>query len=176
VNLALLLVTFDAWDWREIRTMSPLFYLCTILAVVGKVRGLTIAILVFVLSSFPFVCSLTSQWIGERKTQAAIFRQNGAELAEYARLAVLPARHGNPLVLLGYKPEDYSRDLLFLPLRSPSGNQVRYAVNYFDMKLNPADYDYVLFRSDLPNPGNELKPVLKTGYYTLYQILKQENP
>lgn len=168
VNFALLLITFDAWDWREIRSMSPLFYMFTIIIVSKKHVYVTIACLVFTITSFPHVRNLTSKFLLERNQQAVNFKNTAFLSAPPQQLATILDSASHPLVLLGYIPQDYTQDLLLLPLRTSSGKPIRYAINYFNERINFADYNFVLVRNDLPVAERHFRRIMNAGYFTLY--------
>ncbi|MDH3349001.1 MAG: hypothetical protein OEM02_13000 [Desulfobulbaceae bacterium] len=170
VNFSLLLITFDAWDWREIRSMSPLFFMSAIIVVYKKHLSITIAYLVFVISTSVYSFDIAKNFIAMRKQQAIVFRNTApSRILFQQQLHTLLDTKSHPLVLLGYKPQDYTLDLLFLPIQTPSGKPVRYAINYFDEQLKVTEYDYVLSRTDLPLYAKSLRQVMIMNNFTLYE-------
>lgn len=175
INFALLLITFDAWDWREIRSMAPLFFMFTIIIVSKRHTLTTLACLVFAVSSFPYVHGLTSKTLLEHKQQATAFRSYASLLQPPQQMMALLDTKPHPLILLGYIPLDYTLDLLLLPLRTPSGKPIRYAINYFDEQLNIREYDYFLSRTESPLAGNNLRHVMNAKFFNLYELKSKGN-
>lgn len=169
VNFALLLVMFDAWDWREIRSMSPLFFMSTVIFIVNKNKVMTLVFLLFVLTSFPYAYNFSSKCLSDRKVQSTAFKNITPLRLFPQQMTTLLDTKPQPLILLGYSPQDYTLDLLLLPLRTPSGKPVRYAINVFREQLNITDYDYILSRPDFPLYGNNLRQVMSSNYFILYE-------
>lgn len=167
VNFALLLITYEAWDWREIRSMSPLFFMFSIIIVLKKEKILTISCLIFVVLSFPAVFTSTEKIIFEHQQQSVAFKYKAPYWTPPKQMMTLLDNKPNPLILFGYLPRDYRLDLLLLPLRTPSGKPVRYAINYYGDDLEHQSYDYLLYHSAQATQEN-IQPILKMSYFNLY--------
>lgn len=169
INFGLLLITYNAWDWREIRSMSPLFFMFAIIIVAKREKYLTLACLILCLSAFPSVYNLTTNFISEHKKQAVAFTSSAPFFKPPQSMLTLLDSKPQPLILFGYRPQDYSLDLLFLPLRTSSGKPVRYAINAYNDNLEDQSYDFVLYRSNSVPDWISSFAVLKTNYFALYQ-------
>lgn len=168
-NLGLLMLAYDAWDWREIRTMSPILYLFLVVVVTEKEKFLSLFALVFMVAIFPFVFRLTGQYLEERKLQAANYKLSMENPQLYNAIAVAADETENPLVLFGYVPSDNSLDLLVVPLKTSSGKQIRYAVNYFRENVNVVNFDLILINRVKASTLTYPKPILTVGSFTLYR-------
>lgn len=169
INLGLLFLAYDAWDWREIRSMSPILYLFLVVVVTEKERFLSLFALVFMVATFPFVFRLTGQYLNERKLQAANYKLAMENNMGYGSIAVAADGVRCPLILFGYIPPDNALDILLVPLKTPSGKQIRYAVNYYGEKLNILDYDFILTNVARTSPLPYKTPVLTVGDTILYR-------
>jgi hypothetical protein len=172
------MITYEASDFREIRTMSPLFFMFAIIVIYNKEALLTIALLVFVITSFPSEYSSASSIISEHKLASASYK-NKVSLAmpsrQLAALTSLLDTKTNPIILFGYKPDDYTLDRLLLPVRTPSGKPIRYAINEYDTNLKQQAYDYVIFRSDSAPDLSSLHPTLMLSFFDLYKPIAASN-
>lgn len=174
-NLGLLFVAYIMGEGREIRTMSPLFYMFAFIVVAKNARFLTFIILLYLVFLFPLTFTVTTDRIAERKLQAKIYEENVSAKAAYDLIAVESSSKTDPLILLGYSPYDETLDLLLLPVKSTSGRPIRYAVNYYEDKIYLQDYDYVLFnKAVLNNAPHQFYKSISNGFYSLYKILKDD--
>lgn len=169
INFVLLMIIYEASDWREIRSMSPLFFMFTIIVVSKKQTFITLACLVFVITSFPSVRSLTNENLLEHKQQLSYFKYSAPLWMPPKQMEILFDTKPYPLILLNYRPKDYTLDLLLLPLRTPSGKPIRYAINFYENKTKETEYDYILFPWNLPVTGRFLHKIMNTGYFSLYE-------
>lgn len=68
------------------------------------------------------------------------------------------------IVLLDYKPEDYTFDLLNLPIKNINNNQIRYIVQFFN--VNKTKYNYILKRPNIDTLNNK---IIANEYYVLIE-------
>lgn len=163
-NFFLLFILYDAFDWREIRTMSPLFYFYIIFIVTHKRKELSyVLVIVLCLLFFPTI-KMSNQWISER---------NGVQVEKSKKEAYkeIEKKIGkDKMVLLDYIPRDYSTDLLDLPLRNVSGFPIRYIIQYY--KVEKKHYDYTILR---PDTFTQNSKIIDNEYYTLISNRPKES-
>ncbi|OJV33050.1 MAG: hypothetical protein BGO29_14495 [Bacteroidales bacterium 36-12] len=157
-NFLLLFILYDAFDWREIRTMSPLFYFY-ILFIVLEVECFIKYINVFVLIViFALNIKTSKQWIAERNIiDLSIVNKERMAYNEISK--VIP---NNKVILLDYIPKDYTWELLNLPLQNINNHQIRYIIKYYD--VGKTHYDYILKR---PTIDTTSKKIIDNEYYVL---------
>ncbi len=162
LNFLLLFLLYDAFSWREIRTMSPLFYFYIIFIITRSknvIQYLQVGILCIL---FVSSTKMSRQWIAER---------NRVNVEEFNKCKVAYLEIANKIpdgskVLISYLPKDHSLDLLSLPLSTLGNEPIEYIVPYY--KLQNSTYDYILDR-----PGvnyNEYDKLIENKYYTLFKI------
>lgn len=141
VNFSLLFVVYDAFYWREIRTMSPLFYFYILFLVVDLHEILIVILVASLMYLANETLSITYWWIGDRN--GIHNNYNEAEFQSYQEVrGHIPARS---VVLLDFLPDDYSCTVFYLPLSNSSGEPIRYAFQYYPAPNLP--WNYVICRS-----------------------------
>jgi hypothetical protein len=157
-NFFLLFLLYDAYDWREIRTMSPLFYfyiLFIVLETKGFVKYIQIGCLVLI---FAFNIKTSKQWIAERNViDLVTTKKERMVYNDISKKIVAPS-----VVLVDYQPNDYTWDLLNLPVKNSNNQPIRYIVQYYD--VNKTKYDYILKRPNIDTLSNK---IIDTEYYVL---------
>ncbi|HEY6093489.1 MAG TPA: hypothetical protein VIU93_00920 [Gallionellaceae bacterium] len=168
VNLALLLYA----PLEGTRSISPLFYLVTIIFVYRSQETWSTTLLVFTLALLPFTYLPLSEELSERSRQFSSYYANTSAVAAYDALATEADVKDAPLVYLAELPKDYSPDLLLLPLQTTSGKPIKYAVNYSAVAINlRRNYDFVLSKTRR-SAVDFMKEVTSNSYCTLYRLKK----
>ncbi|MFZ4789475.1 MAG: hypothetical protein ACOYMW_00965 [Candidatus Competibacteraceae bacterium] len=150
VNFLLLFLLYDAFEWREIRTMSPLFYFYSLFIVLetkGFSRYIQVGCLLII---FSLTFKTSIQGITERNTVnlQAINKEKIAynEISEKVK--------NNAIIFMNYTPKDYSWDLLNLPLHNINNSQIKYIIQY--VKQEKTKYDYTLMRPSKETLSNKI--------------------
>lgn len=160
LNFLLLFLLYDAFDWREIRTMSPLFYFYILFIVLNTnslIRYLKIGGLCFL---FSLTIGKTNKRIAERNNHN--LQQINKEQNLHKEIADKVS--DNSVVLVSYIPRDYSYDLLNLPVQNSNGSPVRYIIQYYNVEKVKADY--VLSR---PKQDRSNSVLIDNEYYRLIE-------
>lgn len=160
-NFLLLFFLYNAFDWREIRTMSPLFYfyvLFLVTAVKPVFRYFMAGGLVVV---FAFTISTSQQWINDRNVKHTSYSRDAGIAYEQIAQKV----PDNSLIFLNVHPGEYTPSLLYLPLKNANNQQIKYIIPYFGVKT--ADYDYMLCLEG-GESGNNV--VTENNFYTLINM------
>ncbi|WP_299246650.1 hypothetical protein [uncultured Aquimarina sp.] len=163
LNFLLLFTIYDAFDWREIRTMSPLFYFY-IIFIVSSSRRITHLLIIILCCLFFPTLKISNQWIQERNNVQIIYDKKDV-YKEIGKKIV-----DNKLTLLGYIPRDYSTDLLDLPLSNISGSPIRYIIPYYNVEKKY--FDYTIIR---PNTNTQNFKIIDNKYYILTDNRKKKN-
>ncbi|MBW1297141.1 hypothetical protein [Aquimarina litoralis] len=160
INFLLLFFLYDAFAWREIRTLSPLFYFHVIFIVL-KLNNIGKYVLVTGLCCLFFLTLKTSNRVISERNSVDVQNLNKQKKI-YSEIAEKVP--DNSTILLAYLPQDFSLDLLSLPLRNTNNSPIRYIVQYQKVKIGK--YDYILSRpgANVPN-----KKVIENNLYALFE-------
>lgn len=158
VNFVLLFLIYDAFDWREIRTMSALYYFYALFIII-ETKGISRYIqLFFLLVIFMLNYNTSKRTITERN----FIDVPKMEKERMAYSEISQRIPNGKIVLLDYIPQDYSWDILNLPLKNSNKSAIRYIVQYYN--VDKANYDYILAR---PNNNHKSNKILDNDYYVL---------
>jgi hypothetical protein len=137
INISFLFLFYDAFSWREIRFLSPLFYLTLILSIIYLNDDLKITLLLIVL--FMFLKSPIDEFTsGRNKFTVNELTERKKEINKVFDKIEL----SEVIVLVDFIPSDYSLDLLSLPLRNNQNTRIKYIIPYYNSKRT--HYDYIL--------------------------------
>ncbi len=160
INFSIIFFLYDAFDGREIRTLSPLFYFYLIFLVLFLQPWLRFGLFLWVFYCFNLHLNKADYWIKERNKP-----YQGHELGKKEAFSKLKSLiPGEKTILLDYQPDDNTSDMIVLPIKNDHNQQIRYIIPYFKVKtIKP---DYILARPWV----NKTLPVLeKNGHFILYR-------
>jgi hypothetical protein len=162
INFLLLFLFYDAFGWREIRTMSPLFYFFILFIVIStkdkaKYLQLTVLIILFI-----FTKDISKKWILERNAQNKLVNKE-----REAYLLMAKKIPDNKTVLVNYFPHHNELSLLELPFINANGNAIRYVVPYYGKE--EIVYDYIL---DKPSNNKQDQVLLNTDLFVIINFKK----
>ncbi|MCK8523948.1 hypothetical protein M0D21_20390 [Aquimarina sp. D1M17] len=164
LNFLLLFFLYDAFSWREIRTMSPLFYFYIIFIVTNSKSIIQYLQVIILCLLFLSSMEMSRERIAERnEIDVNKFIESKEAFFEIAEK--IP---GNSKVLISYLPEDHSLDVLNLPLSTNTNLPIHYIIQYYDLYI--PSYHYVLSK-----PGvnyEQYRKVIDNQYYTLFKVRK----
>lgn len=169
-NLLMLFICYQAGNWREIRTMSPLLYLFAVVVMAKREDALAAMVVVFVVGTFPFTARLGEERLSERVASAAMAPKNPQSSTLYQGLAQAAETVDDPLIYVGAMPTDFPYYFLYFPVKTRHGKQIRYAVNAFGENVNPLRYDFVLLKGSPPPFLQKTLPVFTDGALSLFRI------
>ncbi|HVV68950.1 MAG TPA: hypothetical protein VHE99_07985 [Gammaproteobacteria bacterium] len=165
-NFMILLLFYDANQWREIRTMSPLFYFFLLFFVAEPKNTIRLYLLLLILIA-PFIfSSLTAKtWVAARNSLYThqYFEKN---VSAFDEISTTLNKKRSALILLDYIPRDNSVDLLSLPLITKDGFSLRYIARYYKVPIENKKIDYILSRSGADQHKNT--SVINNDNYSLY--------
>lgn len=168
ISFLLLMVCFWAGSWGEMRTMAPLYYLFAILVFNFRKMLPVYALVAVTLATFPANYSDSQKYIQNRTNQKFVYTNETAMKTFFTEVGSVINLDRTSLVYLGYKPDDFTPDLLFLPLKSSKGQKIKYAVNYFNLDTRSIKYDYIVSMS--PLFAENCTMVLTNGTLYLYKL------
>jgi hypothetical protein len=156
----LLFLLYDAFEGREIRSMSPLFYFNLVFLVIYLNNFIQFFMFLWVFCCFNFHFEKVYYWIGERNKPYQGHEAGKKET--FSKLKDLIPK--GKTILLDYQPWENTSDMMVLPVKNNQNHQIRYIIPYYKVKtIKP---DYILARPW----ANLALPVLeKNGYFILYQ-------
>jgi hypothetical protein len=165
-NLALLVVFYDAYDWRELRTLAPVF-LMMLLPLVNyrRVRvGLPVVLLAVFLPAIFFTGRVI---VPQRRAVAAKYRDTPGMVQAFREIGSRIDKERMTTVLASrdlYKVRDIP--LLALPVSNDGGFPIRYTFNIrkyeYDLRIQDPEFiDYVLATDSGPDgeEGLRLEPL-----------------
>lgn len=166
VNLFLLLALYDAFLWREIRILSPLFYFYSFFLVLELKPYEQLIILVPSLMVFYKSDYLIKNIILERGN---ISYNTLVEMQkELDFLREIPTSKGFTRIIIDFDIRDNSLDVLCLPVSNYLHHPICYAAPYYYTN-KPQKGEYILLRTT----DNKLKKgflkLKESPYYTLYK-------
>ncbi len=168
VNFFFLMSLYDAFDWREIRILSPFFYFI-LLFIVLENKNFLFLILGCILSFF-LSQSIINGFIKKRNE---IVDQNFVAASNNFKKITnkISIQHPTILILSDMPPKPL--DILNLPLATKYGFPIRYTIRFYDIyKAGDPKIDFIIsFSKD--NLTN-YKKILSTNYYSLW-IEKNNN-
>ncbi|TAE74310.1 MAG: hypothetical protein EAZ85_04880 [Bacteroidetes bacterium] len=139
-NFLLLFLLYDAFDWREIRTMSPLFYFYILFIVLETKGFIKYVQLCCFLVIFALNIQTSKEWIAERNV-IDLTKIHKEKMVYNDISKKIP---NQKIILVDYIPNDHSWELLNLPLCNANNHQIRYIIPYYNVKKT--HYDYILKR------------------------------
>ncbi len=143
LNILFLLVIYDAFSWREIRFLTPLFYFSIIFIIKYLKPYIKYAITLFLFISF--INAQKELFINNRKQII-----NPKDLhTENTKLKDVISSFSTtqPLIgLLDFYPSDNSMDLLALPIKSNSNIPIRYIVPYY--KVPHVKHNFIIKKNN----------------------------
>jgi hypothetical protein len=164
INFLLLFFFYDAFGWREIRTMSPLFYFFVLFIVIstkGIAKYLQLAALMIL---FIFTKDISKKWILERNAQNKLHNKE-----REAYLLMAKKIPDNKTVLVNYFPNNSDLSLIQMPLINANGNAIRYVVPYYGKE--EIVYDYIL---DKPSNNKQDQVFLNTDLFVILNFKKRQ--
>jgi hypothetical protein len=163
LNFCLLFFLYDVFKWREIRVMAPFFYFCIpylVTEIKGHFKYIQLAALALL---FIAALPITIQWIKQRNVHSQ------EKIVSHSKAYNLIAQTvgANSVVLINYLPSDDSLDLICLPVKSISGDPIKYIVPYY--KLRKETFGYVLSEPGAIPVGMLL---ISSKYYRLEKVIE----
>lgn len=136
-NFLLLIVVYDAYFWRDIRTMSPLFYFLGFFFVLEEQKNLIKGFQILCLISLVGMVKISKDWIIERQEIAlADITMIRNELLDLFSQEQIEAK------AIIYIDDSYhlTFSLLTLPELSKEGKPFKYIIPYYEKKYYTPDY------------------------------------
>ncbi|HRG59542.1 MAG TPA: hypothetical protein PK323_11340 [Bacteroidia bacterium] len=159
VNFILVFIFYDANYWREIRTLSPLFYF-TILFLVLKLQKRSLYLLIcFLFGLFTLSFKISNQQIKERSNMSNF---NQKEHDAFQLLAQHIAK--DQVVLINNLSIEHTWFMMYLPLQNKHKQPIKYMIPFYGLQNKL--YNFTLSKTLSQNHG---KLVLATPYFALYK-------
>jgi hypothetical protein len=159
INFIMLFVFYDANYWREIRTLSPLFYFSMLFLVLKIEKKSTYLLIGVLFALFTLTIKITHQQIKDRNLS---INYNKPEHDAYRSIAQEVSK--DKIILIKNVPkEDYSF-LLYLPLQNKYNQPLRYMLPLYETPFK--EYEYILYFPAYQAKGTS---VLNNIYYSLYK-------
>lgn len=166
INFLLVFSLYDTFAWREIRTLSPLFYFFLIFLVLDSKILTRILICLTVL---PFLVSISlSKQVIMLKNETLL--STPEKVNAFNEIKFLSTGKKDFLILVDFPLKDYSQDLFDWPLTNQNHGLIRYIIeytNFYDIK-NP-NIDFILSPAATTDTYTGYKQIISNEYYTLYQ-------
>lgn len=157
VNFILVFIFYDANYWREIRTLSPLFYF-SILFLVLKLDNKSNYILIAALTAlFTLTFKISLQQIKERNDIA-----NYSQLEHDAFRLIAESVSKDEIILINNIPIEHSWLMLYLPLQNKYKQPIRYMIPFYGLQFK--GYNYSLTPKGYQTKGTK---ILNTPFYCL---------
>jgi hypothetical protein len=166
VNLFLLLALYDAFLWREIRTLSPLFYFYSFFLVLELKPSEQFIILLPLLIVFYTSDSIIKSIILERGNIP--YHTLTETQRELDFLREIPTSKDFVRIIIAFDIRDNSLDALCLPVSNYLHQPICYALPYY-YKNQPKKGEYVLFKTSKNKLKKGFLKLKESPYYTLYQ-------
>jgi hypothetical protein len=148
-NYLLLFLVYDAFDWREIRTMSPLYYFFVLFIVIEFKKTLQFVIAAVLFACFVLSVKISKQWIQERNVAHKLTPN---ELQDYNAIALKIPK--NKVVLLKHFVENETWKLLYLPIQNQYKEAIKYILPYY--KINSIHFNYILYQPKFKTPFEKI--------------------
>jgi len=161
INFLVLFFLYDVFMWRETRVLVSFFYFC-IPFLLFEINNRTKFSLLFILVVFfAFTLPVSKTMIAERNIHSnEVIENTGAAFKQIAGKL-----NDSATVLVNYYPSDSTLDLVSVPLKTASGNPIRYIVPYY--RVNKAGYTHVL---NLPGAVPAGTILISNQYFQLEKI------
>lgn len=157
VNFGLLFFFYEANYWKEIRTMSPLFYFY-LLFIAEVFDSKSKFLLVFAMCIiFGFSINLSKQWIAQRNESQHISLNVINHLIKLQQY--IPAYK---IVKVEYLPDNELQYLSYLPLENRNHRSIKYIIPFYAVKEAP--FHYII---KAPAAISHEKVVFKNNYFSL---------
>ncbi len=144
LNISMLILFYDAYQWREIRSLAPIYYFSCIFIALHTTNIQKYLLLALLLPSFFFV-SFNNPF---EKLQ----NKNSVHEVERLRsilqdsLSNLNIDKKTNTILVNYSPSDYSCKEISFPVRTRNNIPIRYIVPYYEVEK--AEYFFVLDKDE----------------------------
>ena len=131
INIFFLLICYDAYSWREIRFLSPLYYFSIVFIVKYfkpyiQIALVSIGFIGFIhINDHPFINNRDQIMVKDIEKKRALLTQEVNEAT---------IKHEPIICLVDFFPEDYSMDLLSLPVVTSNNTPIKYIVPYYNVK------------------------------------------
>jgi len=171
-NFLLLFFLYDAYDWKELRTLAPLYCLCTLVLTLRGSRVLTLALLAVSIAFLPSAAGTARSWIQEKKDVAAAYAAAEDLRSSFGSIASMVGAEERPLVLVSLAfLQDSSPLLLCLPVQSDLGRTLRYTFVLDSQEFLPPPPPSVTHAiSPIPDARYPFLKVAQTPYFTFFRI------
>lgn len=158
INLALLFVMYDAFDWRDIRTMSPLMYF-NIVFIVTSLPRIRYAYVMLLIPTFIISYAMSNDRIAERdKPEGTVLEMDGIKKELSGILE-------KPVVYLESIPPDFTPWFLAFPLKNDSGMKMHYIAPYYKGIPMAGDIHYIFTTNKHPRK----RLIWQRDKYKLYE-------
>ena len=132
-QFVLIFVLYDAFHFREIRLLTPLFYIAALVLAIHLKPSVRILYTLLMLISFamsPLEAVTNNRDISWEEMKIEQF-----ELQQHI------GNTGKDIIIkLNYKPEDYSSDLLKLPFETNDKYKIKYTIPFYQVEHELPDY------------------------------------
>lgn len=170
LNILMLFFLFNAWGFRDMRTMAPLVTAFVIYTATTHSRVYTGTLILFILLSIIPATIQSHVWIKQRNSQALNFHSAKSQQLIHREIAQACSARTQPLIYVNNTPSDFTLDLLLLPLATSTHSPIRYAVNYFREEINLCDFDYLYCSGRNAAVATSARAVLTNPHYQLFRI------
>jgi hypothetical protein len=171
VNIFLIFLVYDAWDYREIRTLAPLLVASFGMILFHKKYTVAFIFLAVQCMFATVLYDYVEKNIEQRIAQKVAYEESVKLRVAFAEIAQKVTGTDKITVLLsGSFTGDYKLYQLCLPFISFNNIPIRYSINYRDgLEVNPEKLDYVISQVMLRDNKDHLL-VHKTPFYYLYKV------
>ncbi len=160
-NFVLLIVLYDAFGFREIRTLAPAYYFSILFFLLSSKQWLKYLALAALVIGFVRIIPFIENWVVVRN-----FQHKPVSISKQAAFqSISNVVKDNSIVYFDYLPKDGDYDLLHLPLQNKNKSPIRYAVPYYKIPL--ANYHYIISPADSVKASHQL--VMRNNYFNFYE-------
>jgi hypothetical protein len=157
---------------RDVRTLTPVFFLLFFALLQAEKKGLIYGCLSIQLLTLPFLHQRLGDSIRVHQAVAQREKEDPERAQAFREIGQWLDGKGEITVALR---SDFARDgdfaLLALPLQTPNGVPIRYALDYAEWKYSPRPlHDYYISPKPLQRPPGMIDLVKQTLYFYLYRV------
>jgi hypothetical protein len=156
VNFILVFIFYDANYWREIRTLSPLFYFSILFLVLKLDKKSNYILIVALAALFSLTFKISLQQIKERNDTT-----NYSQLEHDAFRLIAESVSKDEIILINM-PIEHSWLMLYLPLQNKYKQPIRYMIPFYGLHFK--GYNYTLTPKGYQTKGTK---ILNTPFYCL---------
>ena len=175
VNLAALILLYDSYDWREIRSLSPLIYVGFLLLTSKNKTKIVYQLLVLQIIMLPQVFVYLNLYIKEHKDVFVVYNKSKPLVNSFSKLVDFLDKSKPITVLLSSDfTKNHSVLTIGLPYKNKNNFPIRYSMHFSNEIISePGFADYILTVNKISISNQKTELVERNAFFVVYKISRK---